>query len=38
MPDVLITTEALREKPGPHLELLARGRLCGSLPEKDTCC
>ena len=34
MLDVLITTEALREKPGPHLELLAEAGFAVRYPQK----
>jgi D-3-phosphoglycerate dehydrogenase len=34
MPDVLITTEALREKPGPHLSLLAEAGFAAHYPQK----
>lgn len=34
MPDVLITTEALREKPGPHLALLAEAGYGAHYPRK----
>ena len=35
MPDVLITTEALREKPGPHLALLSEAGYGARYPHKS---
>jgi D-3-phosphoglycerate dehydrogenase len=34
MPDVLITTEALREKPGPHLDILTDAGFSARYPKK----